>query len=38
MAKRVGIARAVVSEPEILMYDEPTSGLDPVSSRVVEGH
>ncbi len=37
MAKRVGIARAVVVEPEILVYDEPTSGLDPVTSRVVDG-
>lgn len=36
MAKRVGIARAMVMGPEILVYDEPTSGLDPVTSRVVD--
>lgn len=36
MAKRVGIARAMVMAPEILVYDEPTSGLDPVTSRVVD--
>ncbi len=36
MAKRVGIARAIVMEPEILVYDEPTSGLDPITSRQVD--
>jgi phospholipid/cholesterol/gamma-HCH transport system ATP-binding protein len=36
MAKRVGVARAMVMAPEILIYDEPTSGLDPVTSRVVD--
>lgn len=36
MSKRVGIARAMVMAPEILVYDEPTSGLDPVTSRVVD--
>ena len=35
MKKRVGIARALTTNPEILMYDEPTSGLDPVMSQVI---
>ena len=36
MAKRIGIARAVVTEPEILVYDEPTSGIDPVGLRAID--
>lgn len=34
--KRVGLARALMLEPKILIYDEPTSGLDPQTSRLVD--
>ncbi len=36
MKKRAGLARAIITEPDIVLYDEPTSGLDPVMSRKVD--
>lgn len=36
MKKRVGLARAIVMEPKVVLYDEPTSGLDPVMSRHID--
>ncbi len=33
MKKRVGLARAIATDPDIIMYDEPTTGLDPINAQ-----
>lgn len=38
MQKRVSFARAIVTEPQSILYDEPTSGLDPISSTLIEDY
>ena len=36
MRKRAGLARSLVTEPEIILYDEPTTGLDPVTAHIID--
>jgi len=37
MQKRVGLARAIAADPEIIFFDEPTTGLDPIMADVING-
>jgi phospholipid/cholesterol/gamma-HCH transport system ATP-binding protein len=35
MKKRIGLARAIISEPKLMLYDEPTTGLDPITAKEI---
>jgi phospholipid/cholesterol/gamma-HCH transport system ATP-binding protein len=37
MRKRVGLARAIIGEPDILLFDEPVTGLDPITANIIHG-
>ncbi|MFN3274646.1 MAG: ABC transporter ATP-binding protein [Paracoccus sp. (in: a-proteobacteria)] len=36
MAKRVGLARAIADDPQVIFFDEPTTGLDPIRARAID--
>ena len=36
MRKRVGLARAIATEPEVILWDEPTTGLDPLTTETID--
>jgi len=35
MRKRIGLARSIITDPELMLYDEPTTGLDPITSKEI---
>jgi len=35
MKKRIGLARSIITDPELMLYDEPTTGLDPITSKEI---
>ena len=35
MKKRIGLARSIITDPELMLYDEPTTGLDPITAKEI---
>jgi len=35
MKKRIGLARTIITEPQLILYDEPTTGLDPITTKEI---